>query len=85
MLKHSQASLLTVSINKNLNRVSFIIQDNGRGFNPAQRRHQATDQGMGLAAMEERARMVGGALSLWSQEGAGTRIAFDIPFTPKSE
>ena len=58
--KHSQASLLTVSINKTHNRVSFIIQDNGRGFNPAQRRHQATDQGMGLAAMEERARMVGG-------------------------
>ena len=78
--KHSQASLLTVSINKTHNSVSFIIQDNGRGFNPAQRRHQATDQGMGLAAMEERARMVGGLLSIWSQEGAGTRIAFDIPY-----
>jgi PAS domain S-box-containing protein len=83
--KHSQASLLTVAINKTHDRVSFIIQDNGRGFNPAQRRYPATDQGMGLAAMEERARMVGGALSIWSQEGAGTRVAFDIPYTPKSE
>ncbi len=82
--KHSQASLLTVSINKTHNHVSFIIQDNGRGFNPAQRRYQATDQGMGLAAMEERARMVGGLLSIWSQEGAGTRIAFDIPYFPET-
>jgi signal transduction histidine kinase len=83
--KHSQASRLTVSINKTHNSVSFIIQDNGRGFNPAKRRYQATDQGMGLAAMEERARMVGGLLSIWSQEGAGTRVAFDIPYLPKTE
>lgn len=83
--KHSQASLLTVAINKTRSSVSFIIQDNGRGFNPAPRRHLATDQGMGLAAMEERARMVGGSLSIWSQEGAGTKVAFDLPYTPKNE
>ncbi len=78
--KHSQASQLTVAINKTYKSVSFVIQDNGKGFNPAQRRHQAGVQGMGLAAMEERVRMVGGQLSIWSQEGAGTRIAFDIPY-----
>jgi len=81
--KHSQATRLTVSINKTHNRVSFIIQDNGRGFNPALRGQQAAGQGMGLAAMEERARMVGGLLSIWSQEGAGTKISFYIPFLPK--
>ncbi|MCX5888953.1 MAG: PAS domain S-box protein [Deltaproteobacteria bacterium] len=83
--KHSQASQLTASINKTHNHISFIIQDNGKGFNRAQRRQQGAGQGMGLAAMEERARMVGGVLSIWSQEGAGTRIAFDMPYFPKSE
>ncbi len=81
--KHSHASHLTISINKNAGSVSFLIQDNGRGFNQAQRRSQAPDQGMGLAAMEERAHMVGGVLAIWSQEGVGTRIAFDIPYSPK--
>ena len=81
--KHSGASRLTVSINKAADRVSFLIQDNGKGFDPTQRRRQA--QGLGLAAMEERVRMAGGVLSIWSQEGAGTRISFDIPYTPKQK
>lgn len=81
--KHSGASRLTVSINKAADRVSFLIQDNGKGFDPAQRRNLA--QGLGLAAMEERVRMAGGVLSIWSQEGAGTKISFDIPYTPKQQ
>ena len=76
--KHSQADLLLVAITRHDDRVSFLIQDNGKGFDPAQPRRQGP--GMGLAAMEERARMVGGVLSIWSQEGAGTKISLDIPY-----
>jgi PAS domain S-box-containing protein len=78
--KHSGASRLTVSIHKAADRVSFLIQDNGKGFDPAQRRQAL---GLGLAAMEERVRMAGGVLSIWSQEGTGTKISFDILFTPQ--
>ena len=76
--KHSQADLLLVAVTRHDDRVSFLIQDNGKGFDPAQLRRQSL--GMGLAAMEERARMVGGVLSIWSQEGAGTKISLDIPY-----
>ncbi len=76
--KHSQANLLLVAITRHDDRVSFLIQDNGKGFDPAQPRRQSL--GMGLAAMKERARMVGGVLSIWSQEGAGTKISLDIPY-----
>jgi PAS domain S-box-containing protein len=79
--KHSQAGRLTVAIKKAEDRVSFLLQDNGKGFRPSQEGRQRS--GMGLAAMEERARMVGGVLAVWSQEGSGTRISFDIPFSPK--
>ncbi|MFI5331398.1 MAG: sensor histidine kinase, partial [Desulfobaccales bacterium] len=76
--KHSQADLLLVAITRHDDRVSFLIQDNGKGFDPGQLRRQSP--GMGLAAMEERARMVGGVLSIWSQEGEGTKISLDIPY-----
>ena len=78
--KHSQADLLLVAITRHDDRVSFLIQDNGKGFDPAQPRRQSL--GMGLAAMEERARMVGGVLSISSQEGVGTKVSLDIPIVP---
>jgi two-component system, sensor kinase len=77
--KHSQADRWHISIDKNGERVSFLIQDNGKGFDPIEKRRQSS--GMGLAAMAERARMVGGTLSIWSQEDAGTEVSLDIPYS----
>jgi signal transduction histidine kinase len=34
---------------------------------------------MGLLALEERIRMLGGNLQVWSRESQGTRITFEIP------
>ena len=39
---------------------------------------------MGLAAMEERLRMVGGTLTIKSREQEGTRLSFTIPVSSKS-
>lgn len=74
--RHSQATLLTVAIEKLADRVSFLIRDNGRGF-AALKLHPRT--GLGVVAIEERARMVGGSLSIQSRKGQGTSISFDIP------
>ncbi|MCL4500684.1 MAG: PAS domain S-box protein [Deltaproteobacteria bacterium] len=81
--KHSQAKLLLISVTKHDNRVAFVIQDDGKGFDPEQLRRQRP--GMGLAAMEERARMAGGTLSIWSQADAGTKIFLEIPYSNKKK
>jgi len=80
MVRHSQATHFSVVIKEQDDRVSLTVQDNGRGFNVKQiLTRKASQRGIGIAAMHERVRMLGGSLDIWSQEGMGTRINYDIP------
>jgi signal transduction histidine kinase len=57
-----------------------VVEDNGNGFDAEYVRAQAsTEKGLGLAAMDERVRMLGGSLEIWSEKGTGTRITFTVP------
>jgi PAS domain S-box-containing protein len=78
--KYAQATRATVTIKRENDKVSFTMQDNGKGFNLEQvRARKDGKRGLGLAAMEERVRMLGGTLEMQSQKGVGTRISFKIP------
>ena len=78
--KHAQATIASVIIKKEDSQIFFCVEDNGKGFNiqEAFRKHPSK-KGLGLAAMYERTRMLGGDLDIWSQEGSGTRISFMVP------
>jgi signal transduction histidine kinase len=78
--KHAHASQVSVAIKQNGNSVSFQVEDNGSGFNPEEVESRSpTSKSLGLAAMHERARMLGGLLDISSQQGRGTTIALSIP------
>jgi len=78
--KHANATHVSIVIEKKDGRVSFAVEDNGNGFDVEYVRAQAsTEKGLGLAAMDERVRMLGGSLDIWSEEGTGTRITFTVP------
>ena len=56
------------------------MEDDGTGFDAeAVAARSAADKGLGLATMEERARMLGGTLSISSAVGKGTRLIFRVP------
>ncbi len=77
--KHARATAVSVSGKKQNGQINFTIKDNGVGFNikqPAQSKRFG--KGMGLAAIEERLRMIGGRLEISSQQGQGTEIRFSI-------
>ena len=83
--KHSDARSVSMTIRREENSVMLVVEDNGRGFdirklleeNPGER-------GMGMRTMDERARMLGGRLEVWSQPERGTRLTFTIPVPEES-
>ena len=78
--KHSGAKHVTIKVENHNGQVSFLVEDDGKGFDVLQViSKNPSEKGLGLATMEERARMLGGTVHLWSEEGKGTQIRFIIP------
>jgi PAS domain S-box-containing protein len=84
--KHAKADHVFISVKRNKNRVVFRICDNGVGFDIDKNLNRYDDdRGLGLAAMDERARMLGGRLEINSQKRQGTQIALTIPVSVGKE
>jgi len=80
IVKHAEAGSAAVTIRKTDRYVLLAIEDVGNGFeiNEVWNRHVA-DRGLGLAAMDERTRMLGGAFGIQSEPGKGTYLSLRIP------
>jgi two-component system CheB/CheR fusion protein len=78
--RHAAATKVTFAAKGKGGAVEFLVEDNGRGFDPAA---AEAPLGVGLAAMAERVRALGGTFKLESQIAVGTRIFFTIPKSRK--
>ena len=78
--KHAGASRVDIHAREEDGRIVATIQDNGCGFD-ARRSSTAENRprGLGLDAMQLRARMIGAAFELSSRPGEGTRIELIVP------
>jgi PAS domain S-box-containing protein len=70
--KHAGASRVTVSLRRQRQHLLLSISDNGRGIAPADR---LKPHSFGLRGMSERARALGGTLTLSAAPGGGTMLA----------
>jgi len=75
--KHAKPNHISVEITKDQDKVSFMVNDDGRGFE--KHRIVTEKKTLGLLSMEERVKILGGSFELWSQKGQGTRVMFNIP------
>jgi len=75
VVKHAHARTVSILLVRRNDRVTAIIEDDGRGFDPS----QAREDGLGLVGMRERVGLVGGKLTVEASEGAGTTIAVEVP------
>ncbi len=81
---HGGATAIKVTLEMSDDRVRAIIEDNGRGPGTGRLNLDARNsQMLGLGALQERVRLVGGTLQVESMGGQGTRISITIPAGPE--
>ena len=80
VIKHANATQLSVSLAFDGSQVRLAIQDNGVGFDPTAPRTQDRESGgFGLINMRERARLLGGEFTARSEPGLGTLVEAVLP------
>jgi PAS domain S-box-containing protein len=80
VVRHAQASLVEVRIQKLRGVIRIEIKDNGKSFQVQGVLSAGKKKRLGLLGMRERVEMVGGTLSIESEPGKGTTIRAEIPF-----
>lgn len=75
VIKHAQATTVSVVLMKKGEGVAAVIEDDGQGFDPA----KASDDGLGLIGMRERIALLGGRVTVESSERGGTTVAVEVP------
>ncbi len=78
-IRHSEANQLNLDLRASARKIELTVVDNGIGMARNTGSPNATDHGLGIAGMEERARMLGATLSIESVGGQGTTIRLIVP------
>jgi signal transduction histidine kinase/ligand-binding sensor domain-containing protein len=77
--KHANALRIEVEIQYDQRHLRLRIRDDGKGIDPKVLEAGARAGHYGLPGLQERARVVGGKLTVWSEPGSGTEIQLTIP------
>ena len=75
VVKHADATHVSILLTRRNRSVAAVIEDDGRGFDQG----STGDGVLGLVGMRERVGLVGGRLRIESLEGAGTTIVAEVP------
>ncbi len=78
--KHAGTDRATVSLSVDPEqRLSIVVQDSGRGFDPTAVEGKSENAHFGLFSVRERMQAMGGQLDVTSTPGQGTRVTMTLP------
>jgi signal transduction histidine kinase len=77
--RHAQAQHVEVEVRYDDEQYRLRIRDDGKGFDQATLSGKGTEGHYGVPGMRERATLIGGKLTLWSEVDAGTEVELSIP------
>lgn len=78
IIKHAQASQVSIIFSFLPGQVQVQVADNGKGFNPAEALQVSS--GLGLRNIHKRMELIGGTVYFDSHEKQGTRIQLFMPY-----
>jgi signal transduction histidine kinase len=76
VMRHAQASKVSMRLTAQDGQLVLNIHDDGRGFRPEQWKE---GRSLGLRGLEERVKLVGGGVTIVSTPGAGTEVTLSLP------
>lgn len=79
VVRHAQASEVSVRLQQQIGYLLLQVHDNGRGINPSD---LANVKSLGLLGMRERVRLFSGELDIQGAPGLGTTVQVRIPLQP---
>ncbi len=80
IVRHAKATRADVLLEKKINSLMVIIEDNGIGFDPK----KVEPKHLGLVGMQERATMLGGSITIESSSEKGSTIKLEVPWVFES-
>jgi nitrate/nitrite-specific signal transduction histidine kinase len=75
-VRHSEATIIRVSAERQERELVITVADNGKGFDPQHLTHQ---DGLGLRNMQQRAALHGGQVKIETDLNQGTRLTIRVP------
>ena len=76
IVKHAQATEVTLQIVRHTDELTVLVEDNGVGFDPAA---LGEDAGIGLRNIESRMAFLGGRADFDAAPGRGTTVTLEVP------
>jgi signal transduction histidine kinase/ligand-binding sensor domain-containing protein len=77
--RHADAKQIEVEIRYDDRRLRVRVRDDGKGIDPKLLSDDGREGHFGLRGMRERAKLIGGKLTVWSELDAGTELELSIP------
>jgi signal transduction histidine kinase len=79
IVKHSGASHVLVTVERDDHTISIKAKDNGKGFDAKGAGLATANRGFGLFSIRERLKAYNGSLHIESQKGKGTTVSIRLP------
>ncbi len=76
--RHAEADLVAITLSMTGDRLTLIVADNGRGFEP----EAVAANSLGLSSMSQRLESIGGSLKIDSKLSIGTTVTAEVELVP---